>query len=380
MSSLDNSSVTREGSPASSSNYGATSVSNSAVSSSANTPPKYNANNNNAMSSASQLTVSSLGGGEKVALPATTTTTTTTTIIKPVLSKTSSNQVIAQSMPAFAQNAPNTNKSSASNLKSNGGDSLESLAYSDEASLNMNNPPTSKYENANEGHSFKKAATSATSTTKTSSSDKFMDKENSFYTNNTNNGGSTVVLHKSGSGNCGGQTTSSISELAAVGQGNGGSVGGSITGGASLNVNTTTTNTGNNNNNNNNNTNSNSNNNNTNRNNTLCNNIGNGHADNENTALCQSPHLTARSLSNSSNRKEKKTSVGYRLGKRKLLFEKRRKISDYALIFAMTGVFLMIIETEFSMSKLYNKVELLIKIGENTALEKDLGILFVTGS
>lgn len=54
--------------------------------------------------------------------------------------------------------------------------------------------------------------------------------------------------------------------------------------------------------------------------------------------------------------KEKKSSVGYRLGKRKLLFEKRRQISDYALMFAMTGVFLMIIETEFSMSKMYTKV------------------------
>ena len=79
-------------------------------------------------------------------------------------------------------------------------------------------------------------------------------------------------------------------------------------------------------------------------------------ATNENTSLCHSPGLTARSSSNCSNRKEKKTSVGYRLGKRKLLFEKRRQISDYALIFAMTGVLIMIIETEFSMSKLYNKV------------------------
>jgi potassium intermediate/small conductance calcium-activated channel subfamily N len=44
------------------------------------------------------------------------------------------------------------------------------------------------------------------------------------------------------------------------------------------------------------------------------------------------------------------------LGKRKLLFEKRRRISDYALIFAMTGVLLMIIENEFSMANIYNKV------------------------
>lgn len=46
---------------------------------------------------------------------------------------------------------------------------------------------------------------------------------------------------------------------------------------------------------------------------------------NENNALCQ---LSARSESNCS-RKEKKTSVGYRLGKRKLLFEKRKLISYF---------------------------------------------------
>jgi hypothetical protein len=85
---------------------------------------------------------------------------------------------------------------------------------------------------------------------------------------------------------------------------------------------------------------------------------GGGASDNENSAMGQSPRsaITVRSSSQGSQRKEKKTSVGYRLGKRKLLFEKRRQISDYALIFAMTGVFLMIIETEFSMSRLYSKV------------------------
>ena len=82
----------------------------------------------------------------------------------------------------------------------------------------------------------------------------------------------------------------------------------------------------------------------------------NGQSDNENSALCNPlPRGSTCSESNSSNRKEKKSSVGYRLGKRKLLFEKRRQISDYALIFAMTGIFLMVIETELSMSGLYNK-------------------------
>lgn len=82
-----------------------------------------------------------------------------------------------------------------------------------------------------------------------------------------------------------------------------------------------------------------------------------GPSDNANAALYQTSRLVERSSSNFSHGKEKKTSVGYRLGKRKLLFEKRRQISDYALIFAMTGVFLMIIETEFSMSRLYEKVK-----------------------
>jgi len=82
-----------------------------------------------------------------------------------------------------------------------------------------------------------------------------------------------------------------------------------------------------------------------------------GHStENENSNMLTRRSNSKRSISNFSTRKEKKSSVGYRLGKRKLLFEKRRQISDYALIFAMTGVFLMIIETEFSMSKLYTKV------------------------
>ena len=70
-----------------------------------------------------------------------------------------------------------------------------------------------------------------------------------------------------------------------------------------------------------------------------------------------STRINGRSDSNSSGKKEKTSSVGYRLGKRKLLFEKRRRISDYALIFAMTGVLLMIIENEFSMANIYDKVK-----------------------
>jgi hypothetical protein len=47
----------------------------------------------------------------------------------------------------------------------------------------------------------------------------------------------------------------------------------------------------------------------------------------------------------------------YRLGRRKLLFEKRRKASDYALFFAMIGLFFMVLEQELTMAKVYNKVK-----------------------
>jgi hypothetical protein len=47
----------------------------------------------------------------------------------------------------------------------------------------------------------------------------------------------------------------------------------------------------------------------------------------------------------------------YRLGRRKLLFEKRRKASDYALFFAMIGLFLMVLEQELTMAKVYDKVK-----------------------
>ena len=46
----------------------------------------------------------------------------------------------------------------------------------------------------------------------------------------------------------------------------------------------------------------------------------------------------------------------YRLGRRKLLFEKRRKASDYALFFAMMGLLLMVLEQELTMAKVYDKV------------------------
>ncbi|XP_066577212.1 small conductance calcium-activated potassium channel protein 2-like [Amia ocellicauda] len=46
--------------------------------------------------------------------------------------------------------------------------------------------------------------------------------------------------------------------------------------------------------------------------------------------------------------KRKTQSIGYRLGHRRALFEKRKRLSDYALIFGMFGIVVMVIETELS--------------------------------
>ena len=51
-----------------------------------------------------------------------------------------------------------------------------------------------------------------------------------------------------------------------------------------------------------------------------------------------------------------KPGVGYRLGRRKVLSEKRKRISDYCLLFAMFGITGMVIETELSMANIYEKV------------------------
>lgn len=47
---------------------------------------------------------------------------------------------------------------------------------------------------------------------------------------------------------------------------------------------------------------------------------------------------------------------GYRLGKRKLLFEKRKRISDYCLVMALFGIFMMIIENELTSASVFTKV------------------------
>ena len=44
----------------------------------------------------------------------------------------------------------------------------------------------------------------------------------------------------------------------------------------------------------------------------------------------------------------KQHNVGYRLGYRRTLFERRKRLSDYALVFGMMGILIMVIETEIS--------------------------------
>ncbi|KAK9506668.1 hypothetical protein O3M35_008560 [Rhynocoris fuscipes] len=51
-----------------------------------------------------------------------------------------------------------------------------------------------------------------------------------------------------------------------------------------------------------------------------------------------------------------KPNVGYRLGRRKALFEKRKRISDYALVMGMFGIIIMVIENELSSAGVYTKV------------------------
>ena len=69
------------------------------------------------------------------------------------------------------------------------------------------------------------------------------------------------------------------------------------------------------------------------------------------------PKYSEDKLQNNNKAKENaKPNVGYRLGKRKALFEKRKRISDYALVFGMFGIIVMVVETELSMARVYGKV------------------------
>ncbi|XP_044513544.1 small conductance calcium-activated potassium channel protein 2 [Gracilinanus agilis] len=55
--------------------------------------------------------------------------------------------------------------------------------------------------------------------------------------------------------------------------------------------------------------------------------------------------------------KKKTQNIGYKLGLRRALFEKRKRLSDYALIFGMFGIVVMVIETELSWGA-YDKASL----------------------
>ena len=59
----------------------------------------------------------------------------------------------------------------------------------------------------------------------------------------------------------------------------------------------------------------------------------------------------------SSRKKSKSINIGYRLGQRRKLFEKRRRISDYALLMALFGIFVMILETELSSVSITDEVQ-----------------------
>lgn len=58
---------------------------------------------------------------------------------------------------------------------------------------------------------------------------------------------------------------------------------------------------------------------------------------------------------NNTNQQYHRPNVGYRLGRRKALFEKRKRISDYALTFALIGILFMILENELSAALYYDK-------------------------
>lgn len=53
---------------------------------------------------------------------------------------------------------------------------------------------------------------------------------------------------------------------------------------------------------------------------------------------------------------KKNKDIGYKLGHRRVLFEKRKRLSDYALIFGMFGIVVMVTETELSWG-VYTKVK-----------------------
>ena len=86
----------------------------------------------------------------------------------------------------------------------------------------------------------------------------------------------------------------------------------------------------------------------------------NSHHRNNHPDETSSRQTPVRSRSGESKRVERTTRKEcYRLGRRKLLFEKRRKASDCALFFALIGLLLMVLEQELTMANVYSKVKII---------------------
>ena len=68
--------------------------------------------------------------------------------------------------------------------------------------------------------------------------------------------------------------------------------------------------------------------------------------------------IKGSSVTSGSGTQKHKPNVGYRLGRRKALFEKRKRISDYALVMGMFGIIVMVIENELSSAGVYTKVSM----------------------
>ncbi|KAF6019137.1 KCNN2 [Bugula neritina] len=73
-------------------------------------------------------------------------------------------------------------------------------------------------------------------------------------------------------------------------------------------------------------------------------------------ASTQPSHVVRIVPGNEDDMQNKRLAIGYRLGRRKLLAERRRKIADLCCIFALVGLLLMIIQTECSIANIYATV------------------------
>ncbi|OAF70532.1 KCa2.1 [Intoshia linei] len=71
-----------------------------------------------------------------------------------------------------------------------------------------------------------------------------------------------------------------------------------------------------------------------------------------------------RNINNKNYKSKRLTQSGFRLGKKKILYEKRKRISDYALAISIVGIIIMIVDTELVLGGIYtrnSKYSLLMK-------------------